>query len=95
MYGSKSFKTCEEYKQGSAVLQGTINIPKWIEGKYWNVDTVFDAKPKNISLKLYYYLDKKCTIIDSAIKKKQTFIQKLTAYKKSLIYGIVTGKKEV
>ncbi|MBD5160048.1 MAG: restriction endonuclease subunit S [Ruminococcus sp.] len=58
--GSKSFRTCEEYKQGSAVLlgrKGTINIPQWIEGKYWNIDTAFDAKSKSkdINLKLYYY----------------------------------------
>lgn len=59
--GSNSFKTCEEYKQGPAVLlgrKGTINIPQWIEGRYWNIDTAFDAKSKNknINLKLFYYL---------------------------------------
>lgn len=37
------------------------------------------------------YLDKKCTAIDTAIEQKQ----KLTEYKKSLIYECVTGKKEV
>ncbi|MCM1316130.1 MAG: restriction endonuclease subunit S [Alistipes senegalensis] len=41
------------------------------------------------------YLDKKCTAIDSAIAKKQALIEKLTEYKKSLIYEVVTGKKEV
>lgn len=41
------------------------------------------------------YLDKKCSAIDSAIKKKQALIEKLTEYKKSLIYEVVTGKKEV
>ena len=41
------------------------------------------------------YLDKKCSAIDSAIAKKQAIIEKLTAYKKSLIYEVVTGKKEV
>lgn len=41
------------------------------------------------------YLDKKCTAIDSAIAKKQAIIEKLTEYKKSLIYEVVTGKKEV
>lgn len=63
VYGSgrNSFKTCEEYKQGPAVLlgrKGTINTPQWIEGRYWNVDTAFDAKSKNknINLKLFYYL---------------------------------------
>lgn len=41
------------------------------------------------------YLDSKCAAIDSLISKKQQFIDELTAYKKSLIYEYVTGKKEV
>lgn len=41
------------------------------------------------------YLDAKCSKIDSAIDKKQAVINKLTEYKKSLIYEVVTGKKEV
>ena len=41
------------------------------------------------------YLHKKCANIDSAILKKQSLIDKLTEYKKSLIYEVVTGKKEV
>ena len=39
------------------------------------------------------YLDKKCTAIDTAIEQKQNLIEKLTEYKKSLIYECVTGKK--
>ena len=57
--GSKSFKTCKEFKEGPTVLlgrKGTINIPQWIENKYWNVDTAFDVQPKeNYDLKLFYY----------------------------------------
>ena len=41
------------------------------------------------------YLDQKCTAIDSAIAKKETLIEKLTEYKKSLIYEAVTGKIDV
>lgn len=41
------------------------------------------------------YLYKKCTAIDTAIEQKQSLIEKLTEYKKSLIYECVTGKKEV
>lgn len=41
------------------------------------------------------YLDKKCTAIDTAIEQKQELIVKLTEYKKSLIYEVVTGKKEI
>lgn len=41
------------------------------------------------------YLNDTCTKIDSFIEKKQTLIDKLTQYKKSLIYEAVTGKLEV
>ena len=41
------------------------------------------------------YLDKKCTAIDTAIEQKQKLIEKLTEYKKSLIYEVVTGKRDI
>ena len=41
------------------------------------------------------YLDHKCAVIDEAISKKQALIDSMEAYKKSLIYEVVTGKKEV
>ena len=41
------------------------------------------------------YLDKKCAEIDGLISIKQQKIEKLTEYKKSLIYEYVTGKKQV
>lgn len=41
------------------------------------------------------YLDKKCDSIDKAILNKEKLIEKLTEYKKSLIYECVTGKREV
>ena len=41
------------------------------------------------------YLDNKCAKIDALISIKQQKIEKLSQYKKSLIYEYVTGKKEV
>ena len=41
------------------------------------------------------YLDTKCAEIDSLIKSKEKLIEELTAYRKSLIFEYVTGKKEV
>lgn len=41
------------------------------------------------------YLDEKCASIEKTIKDRQTAIEKLQEYKKSLIYEVVTGKKEV
>lgn len=40
-------------------------------------------------------LDSKCNKIDKVILEKQVLIDKLTEYKKSLIYEVVTGKKKV
>ncbi len=41
------------------------------------------------------YLDNKCSKIDKAISEKEVLIEKLTQYKKSLIYECVTGKRRV
>lgn len=41
------------------------------------------------------YLQEKCNEIDVIINKKQNIIQKLDAYKKSLIFECVTGKQKI
>lgn len=41
------------------------------------------------------YLDAKCTEIDGLIGKKEQLVKELESYKKSLIYEVVTGKREV
>ena len=46
-------------------------------------------------VELAEYLDKKCKRLDHVIEQKQALIDKLTQYKKSLIYGVVTGKREI
>lgn len=51
--------------------------------------------PKTEQLEIDAHLSKICNSIDKIILQKQTSIDKLTAYKKSLIYEVVTGKKEV
>ena len=41
------------------------------------------------------HLDAKCAEIDGLIAKKEQLIKELESYKKSLIYEVVTGKREV
>lgn len=41
------------------------------------------------------YLDAKCAEIDGLIVKKEQLVKELESYKKSLIYEVVTGKREV
>ena len=60
--GDEIFKYSEEFKIGPAVLlgrKGTIENPKFIKGKYWNVDTAFNVEcKKTLNLKFYFYLAK-------------------------------------
>lgn len=41
------------------------------------------------------YLDKRCSIIDGIISEKELLLVELEAYKQSLIYEVVTGKRKV
>ena len=50
---------------------------------------------KELQQQIADYLDDKCAKIDKLIALKQSKIEKLQEYKKSLIYEYVTGKKEV
>lgn len=41
------------------------------------------------------YLDQKCEAVEKAIEKKRAVVDRLLEFKKSLIYEVVTGKREV
>lgn len=45
--------------------------------------------------KIAEYLNRKCSTIDSLIKEKETLLDDLEFYKRSLIYETVTGKRKV
>ena len=80
-----------ELWKNSIFIQATIqNIGAT---KYSNMQMVVHSieEQKNI----VSYLDDKCAKIDKLIALKQSKIEKLQEYKKSLIYEYVTGKKEV
>ena len=51
--------------------------------------------PLRIQKQISKFLDDKCLAIDRTISAKQSVIDKLKNYRKSLIYEVVTGKKEV
>lgn len=76
--GSKSFRTCGEYKEGPTVLVGrkdSIDKPRYVTGRYWNVDTAFDVKTKGFDLRLYYYL---ATCFDYQFYMSQTTLPSMT-----------------
>lgn len=58
-----------------------------------NMEIPFPPKAEQQSIA--DYLDNKCAKIDKAIADKEQVIEKLTEYKKSLIYECVTGKRMV
>ena len=88
-YCFKSNIVFEQYSRlsaGSTILALTIvKIKKMI----------LTYPPLDEQKKIADYLDKKCIEIDNVISGKQKLIEKLTDYKKSLIYECVTGKKEI
>ena len=68
-------------------------IPHFTKDNLGNTPVVLF--PREIEETIVAFLDKKCSNIDNLIFQKERVIQKLTDYKKSLIYEVVTGKKEV
>ena len=75
------------YGMGAGVRQGL----KWQEAKYIKLPWPDDAERGRIA----DFLDEKCGEIDAAIVTKQAIIADLKAYRQSLIYETVTGKREV
>ena len=59
------------------------------------VNTSFAFPPIAEQQAIADYLDEKCANIDSLIQTKQSKIDSLKEYKKSIIYEYVTGKREV
>ena len=76
------------YGMGAGVRQGL----NWSEVRSLRI-----IAPKDISeqQQIADYLDQKCSEIDALITKKEQLVEELETYKKSLIYEVVTGKREV
>ena len=58
-------------------------------------NAIFVSPPIDIQKNVVDYLDSFCSKVDAVISFKESKIQKLQTYKKSLIYEYVTGKKRV
>ena len=57
--------------------------------------TVYPVMSPQEQVQIADFLDKKCSQIEQLISLKESKIEKLQQYKRSLIYEYVTGKKEV
>lgn len=74
--------------RGVGTIQRNIYEP-WLRKSYIALPTLAEQAA------IAAYLDAKCAKIDMLVKEKQGFIIDLEAYKKSLIYEVVTGKRRV
>lgn len=73
-------------------LNGTT-IPNLSLNTLYNFPTILPSASEQTEIA--DYLDAKCAEIDKLIAKKEQLVKKLESYKKSLIYEVVTGKREV
>ena len=73
-------------------LNGTT-IPNLSLNTLYNFPTILPSASEQAEIA--DYLDAKCVEIDGLIAKKEQLVKELESYKKSLIYEVVTGKREV
>ena len=80
-------------EQVGLITRDRVKMPKINQNELSGI--LITVPTKDEQKEIADYLDKKCTTIDTAIEQKQKLIEKLTEYKKSLIYECVTGKKAI
>ncbi|MGM9938165.1 MAG: restriction endonuclease subunit S [Catenibacterium mitsuokai] len=68
-------------------------LPGMTQASYRNIYIPYP--PMNVQNRIVLWLDNKIDELDSLIAEKESLINDLEAYKKSLIYEVVTGKRRV
>ena len=68
-------------------------LPGMTQTSYRNIYIPYP--PMNVQNRIVLWLDNKIDELDSLISEKQSLLKDLEAYKKSLIYEVVTGKRRV
>ena len=81
-------------QQVSMITENRVKMPKVNQVE---LSKILVAIPETIAeqKEIADYLDTKCAEIDGLIAKKEQLAKELESYKKSLIYEVVTGKREV
>ena len=78
----------------SSLSTGTSSTMQNIsQGQFGNISVCLPDS--NEQKEIADYLDAKCAEIDGLITRKEQLVKELESYKKSLIYEVVTGKREV
>lgn len=86
-----SFRFSDEYYKNGHGIVDDLWTTSWTEMK----KIFIPLPPKEIQQRIASYLDKKCNKIEETIQKQQQVIEKLKAYKQSLITEAVTGKVKI
>lgn len=71
---------------------GNSTIRHLYQGQFYNFEYTYPSYEEQ--LEIASYLDERCSAFDRLIAIKQSKIDELQEYKKSIIYEYVTGKKE-
>ncbi len=81
------------HSQVALVTENRVKMPKINQNELTNITVVMP--PMEEQKEIVEWLDRKCHEIDKNISARELLIEKYSKYKKSLIYEVVTGKKEV
>ncbi len=80
-------------QEACATMTGTGGLKR--VSPYFAKHSVMTVPSEEEQTQIVVYLDEKCREMDRLIEAKQQLLTELEAYKKSLIFEYVTGKKEV
>ena len=86
-----SFRFSDEYYKNGHGIVDDLWTTSWTEMK----KIFIPLPPKEPQQRIATYLDKKCSKIEETIQNQQQVIEKLKAYKQSLITEAVTGKVKI
>lgn len=94
-YYTYIMQICYKNKIFYGLGQGVSNLGRWRLQTDKFLNFMLPVPPKDEQEQIVNYLDNKCIEIDNIIEQKQKLLIEMEAYKKSLIYECVTGKREV
>lgn len=94
---ARYYKWLFKSKKYISALQGTSNLIR--DGQALRFSNFVQVYLPSLDLdeqkQIADYLDDICPKLDNEIEKREKLLEKVMEYKKSLIYEVVTGKKEV
>lgn len=88
-------QNCYSCKIYYGLGHGVAGVGRWRLPADMFLNFKLPMPPKEEQKKIADFLDKRTAEIDSLISEKESLINDLEAYKKSLIYEVVTGKRRV